>query len=269
MSKYRTALDNGIERLFHYQSYKTEFLENTIVHGIVRFARASEFNDPWDCKPSFHVPDDKDRLRLLIDFMYSASERHTPEVDPTKRKAHADHLLNHPQELRKLLADTAGQMWTQMDRRYRMYCLSTEPDCPLMWGHYADHHRGVCLEFNAKTDFGSAIQVNYSAGYPQFSLDDGGDLSPFHSKSADWCYEEEYRLIAQEHGHELGTGTLMTHDDGLFDLRQGVLVSVIVGACACEATLRDITDMAKASGILVRKATRVHHRYELTIDPPI
>jgi hypothetical protein len=114
MSNYRTALDNGIDRLFHYQSYKPAFLENTMVHGIVRFARASEFNDPWDCKPSFHVPDEKDRLHRLIDFMYSASERHTPEFDPAKRKAHADHLLNNPEELRKLLADTVkcGPKWT-------------------------------------------------------------------------------------------------------------------------------------------------------------
>jgi hypothetical protein len=61
----------------------------------------------------------------------------------------------------------------------------------------------------------------------------------------------------------------MTHDDGLYDLPQGTLVSVIVGAHASETTLREITDLAEASGVLVRKVTRAHHRYELSIDPPI
>jgi hypothetical protein len=185
MRRYRTALDNGIDRLFHYQPYKLKFIENTIKRGIVRFARASEFNDPWDCKPSFHVPDDKRKLRRLVAFMHNASERRTPEVDPAERMTKAKYYLSHPEELRRVLAATAAEIWAQMDRRYRMYCLSTKPDCPLMWGHYADHHRGVCLEFNGKTDFGSAIQVNYNAEYPQYSLDDGTDISPFHSKSAD------------------------------------------------------------------------------------
>jgi hypothetical protein len=59
MPRYRSALDNGVVRLFHYQSYRLEFLENTIRNGVVGFGRASEFNDPWDCKPSFHVPEDE------------------------------------------------------------------------------------------------------------------------------------------------------------------------------------------------------------------
>jgi hypothetical protein len=62
MPTYRSALDNGIERLLHYQKYRPEFLENTVKHGIVRFSRASEFNNPWDCKPSFFVPDNEREL---------------------------------------------------------------------------------------------------------------------------------------------------------------------------------------------------------------
>jgi hypothetical protein len=39
-----------------------------------------------------------------------------------------------------------------MDRRYRIYCLSARADSQLIWGHYADHHRGVCLEFDERTN---------------------------------------------------------------------------------------------------------------------
>jgi len=138
-----------------------------------------------------------------------------------------------------------------------------------MWGHYADHHRGICLEFNARTsDFCQAIQVNYSAEYPQFSLADGTDLSPFHSKSADWSYEQEYRLIAQEAREAVGSGTLMTCD-GFYQLSEGSLRSIITGACAPETTWCEIAEIARPEGILVRKATRVPHRYALIIDPPL
>jgi Protein of unknown function (DUF2971) len=238
MPTYRSALDNGIERLFHYQKYRSEFLEATIKQGIVRFGRASEFNDPWDCKPSFHVPEDECELRRLVDFMQRASERHTPQVDPAYRNARAEQYLANPDQLRRDIADASALMWAQMDRRYRLYCLSTKPDCPLMWGHYADHHRGVCFEFNVHTsDFCQAIQVDYRAEYPQFSLADGTDLSPFHSKSADWSCEQEYRLIAQETSEALGSGSLMTRD-GFYQLSGGSLLSIIIGACAPESTCR-------------------------------
>ena len=139
-----------------------------------------------------------------------------------------------------------------------------------MWGHYADHHRGVCLEFNARTrDFSSATEVNYNANYPTYRLDADKDLSPFFTKSADWAYEEEYRLVAQEASEALGSGTLMTHDDGMFQFSEVALVSVIIGSSATDTTRREITDLARGSGTLVRTATRLPHRYELTFDPPL
>jgi Protein of unknown function (DUF2971) len=127
-------------------------------------------------------------------------------------------------------------MWAQIDRRYRINCLSARSDSQLMWGHYADHHRGVCLEFDVRTpDFSLAIQVDYNAAYPNFSLVDDSDLSPFHTKSSDWAYEQEYRLIAQEESEALRPGTLMTRD-GFFQFSECALVSVIIGASASDDT---------------------------------
>src|SRR5215510_711247 len=54
-SRYRSALDNGVDRLYHYQRFDEEHLENTIVRDLVRFTRPSSFNDPWDCKPVFSL----------------------------------------------------------------------------------------------------------------------------------------------------------------------------------------------------------------------
>jgi Protein of unknown function (DUF2971) len=136
-----------------------------------------------------------------------------------------------------------------------------------MWGHYADHHRGVCLEFDVQTpDFSLAIQVDYNAAYPNFSLADDNDLSPFHTKSSDWAYEQEYRLIAQEENEALRPGTLMTRD-GFFQFSECALVSIIIGASAGDDTRREVRELARSSGLLVRTATRVPHRYELTFDP--
>lgn len=270
LPKFRSALENGIERLFHYQPYKFEYLENTIRRRLIRFSRASGFNDPWDCKPSFSVPEERNEIERLVHFMHAASVKHTPKrMDQAEREARTKHYLENPSQLRADLASASAEMWAQMDLRYRIYCLSARSDAQLMWGHYADHHRGVCLEFDVRTrDFSSAIQVNYNAAYPAYSLADKTDISPFHTKSSDWAYEDEYRLIAQEEGEAVGSGTLMTREDGLFQFSEGALLSVIIGSSATEAASREIKALAHAAGILVRAATRVPHRYELTFTPP-
>ena len=202
--------------------------------------------------------------------MQTASEKHTPERASPEREARVKHYLENRDQLRSDLITASTEMWAQMDRRYRIYCLSARPDSQLMWGHYADHHRGVCLEFDVRTpDFSSAIQVDYNAAYPNFSLIDDSDLSPFHTKPSDWAYKEEYRLIAHEASEALRSGTLMTHDDGMFQFSEDALVSVIVGSSASEATTREIADLLRGSGVLLRTARRVSHRYELTFEPPL
>jgi Protein of unknown function (DUF2971) len=263
---FRSALENGLNSLFHYQRYNAGYLRNTVERRIIRFGRASEFNDPWDCKPEFFVPvDDPKRLRRLVEYMQRASERHTPDIDPAERAARTQHFLHNPHELSAAFTATSAEMWTQMDMRYRVFCLSAKPNSHLMWGHYADHHRGICLEFDVRTSlFSSATQVNYNASYPEYALDSGGALSPFYTKSSDWSYEEEYRLVAQEEAHALAPGTLMTRD-GFFQFSEKALVSIIIGASASTDVIREIREIAGSDAITVKKATRVPHRYELAI----
>ena len=269
MPKFRSALENGLTRLFHYQPFNRGYLEDTIKCRLIRFSHASAFNDPWDCKPSFYVPEDRAELDRLVRFMYAASMKQTPQVDPAARDAAAKHYSDNPGKLRADLASASTEFWKQMDRRYRIYCLSARPDSQLMWGHYADHHRGVCLEFDVRTtDFNSATEVDYNATYPNYLLDDDADLSPFYTKSSDWAYEEEYRLVAQEAEDALCHVTLMTKDDGQFQFSENSLLAVIIGSSATDATKREVEDLVRGSRILIRKATRVPHRYELNFDPP-
>jgi len=156
---FRSALENGLSSLFHYQRYNLAYLRNTVERRLVRFGRASEFNDPWDCRPEFFVPENPDRVRRLVDYMQRASEKHTPHVSPGERTAQRERFLRNPGELRAALTAGSAEMWPQMDTRYRIFCLTAKPNSQLMWGHYGDHHRGVCLEFNVRThSFSSATE---------------------------------------------------------------------------------------------------------------
>lgn len=76
----------------------------------------------------------------------------------------------------------------------------------LMWAHYADEHRGLCIGYH--TDSLKTLKINYdSSRYDP--IDDHFDIGEFNSwidqvvkkilttKSDEWIYEKEHRLIHQ------------------------------------------------------------------------
>jgi hypothetical protein len=164
------------------------------------------------------------------------------------------------------------QMYQAICKGYRVYCLSEKPDLPLMWAHYTASHTGVCLEFDALTApftrDSSATKVEYSAAYPAHDIVTVG-YEPLVTKSADWSYEEEWRLIAEERDFAKSPETIKTDSD-FFILPSGVLKSVTIGCLADEASRQLIDRLVKthAPDVLVRQATPTADRYELTISPP-
>lgn len=71
----------------------------------------------------------------------------------------------------------------------------------LMWSHYADSHKGICIEYDfryAKQDVVNHLYpVQYSDHQFTFKNPAGLDVHPFLllRKSKDWRYEKEFRLI--------------------------------------------------------------------------
>lgn len=105
----------------------------------------------------------------------------------------------------------------------RALCLSEVPDSLLMWSHYADHHVGAVLKFDARSEtadyFAGARPVNYAKKLPSFSdplslvrrflglqVEDAEKYlsRQLFTKSVEWAYEKEWRVLAtiemQEHG---------------------------------------------------------------------
>ena len=88
-----------------------------------------------------------------------------------------------------------------------IYCMSERNDSVLMWAHYGNKHTGYCVEFEASDDtpfFGASQPVRYSTDYPTvdfFSTPREEQVDPiFLTKSLDWNYEREWRIIEHEHG---------------------------------------------------------------------
>lgn len=92
-----------------------------------------------------------------------------------------------------------------MAERYGLICLSQDWKHPLLWGHYADKHRGVALGFDAEKSAGF-IPVEYHPErltLQEFGLNSLSDISEqemmrlLTMKFSAWSYETEYRVFCR------------------------------------------------------------------------
>ena len=104
-----------------------------------------------------------------------------------------------------------------------LLCLSEVHDDILMWAHYADCHRGVCLIFDpAEPFFATAQPVHYREERPHVnplvhSKDQMLDAAMF-TKSDHWSYEREWRVLQYQKGA------------GAYTVPAGALMQVVLGA---------------------------------------
>lgn len=188
------------KKLYKYYSFSKYW--DTALNGKVYLSHPSEFNDPFECKPHY----DFAHLEIWL-------ANNTPTFL----------LLGTPP--RQMLKKTLKNFWWLYKRKYlehfekyRLSCFTTKHENLLMWAHYAASHTGFCLEFvtNQKALLGTGKTELYKVCYqPErpivrpslflgklsvLSVIEAEELSQkiFHSKSKEWEYEDEWRIVSQE-----------------------------------------------------------------------
>lgn len=195
-----------ITKLYMYKPpncYTLDILRNYCLWA----AKPERFNDPFDCDLEISVG-------ITEDNMLAAIRRHRSESTLAQYKASkldADGKFI-PEERRRV--DNEIQKFIKKNRNMGVICLSEVCDSILMWSHYAENHKGVCFEFTRAEDnnFGdleSCSPVKYDRYYPiidlrQMLLNQDGETfeSMMKTKSGDWAYEKEWRLITEEGDQE-------------------------------------------------------------------
>jgi DNA-directed RNA polymerase subunit RPC12/RpoP len=91
-----------------------------------------------------------------------------------------------------------------------VFCLTEANDNILMWSHYADGHRGFCIEFerSESNELGgeSCVPVIYPKdnAVPNFKLKALAERKAFAriatTKAKLWVYEKEWRMISRDPG---------------------------------------------------------------------
>lgn len=193
----------------------------------VFYSAPSKFNDPFDCRLQF--ADERILVADLRRLIHSEVS-----IKQGTQKANEVAMNLNPQLQKLPQAEIRSSLQAALRHQFEnrgVCCFSEVCDNLLMWGHYANGHRGFCLEFDTSYPlFYRVHPVTYSANLPLVSVresiyDDG--LEPMFraavlTKSVDWSYEKEWRVL-----HEAA--------DTVFHYGVGAFKAVYFGAAIAAA----------------------------------
>ena len=220
------------KRLFKYRALTNRTLD-MIVSDEVYFADPSTFNDPLDTRPSLEADLDNEKLELLLRRLVERRIKAEKTAAAKSIRYKGPRTVDHIERLSRRQADRlvrdieyhasnpdyAGEKtrkfllrhWIE-DELLRQYdkgivSLAERSTCPLMWSHYGDQHRGICIGYSVPERVAETIhKVEYRGGRlvqagrvaAMLEGDEPArrevDEAVLLRKAGSWHYEREWRL---------------------------------------------------------------------------
>lgn len=167
---------NAPRVLYQYrpiESYNVDNIKNRVIWA----RKATDFNDPYDC---------------LITT--SSMERQIKRI----KRIGTNLLLKELEDMQKAFIDEAQKIRASQ----AVSCFSCICDSLLMWSHYADQHKGMCVVYDYKKlerfSRNLILPVSYGEKIDVFQKDIKGNYVPtdyaFIRKAKEWEYEQEWRI---------------------------------------------------------------------------
>lgn len=185
----------------------------TILNNELRISAPSEFNDLDDCRMPgmFRVPlttKEHDKISKGIELFYPDEAKLENEVLSREILQQIKHFIapyaNDGATLEKIFFSAASisEIRKQIQTTTGVHCFfGDSPDNALMWAHYADNHKGFCIEYEVAIETPGLLEVNYSSKLPAPSVTELL-FSPeetlrriLTTKKMEWNYEKEWRLV--------------------------------------------------------------------------
>lgn len=181
-----------------YKSLENDYAIDALFKNQAVFSNRKNFNDLFDSKNKFIKPTHQQIKSLKPNLLKKHSRDLSKFITKGKYTHEGYDYLNEIETKLNELIDS-----------YVFYCVSSNPVSNLMWSHYANSHRGFCIEL--KSEYLNAEKVTYTRKIPsielldllkyQSGLTDGKHFgkkiwSALRTKLVEWEYENEYRFQA-------------------------------------------------------------------------
>ena len=171
----------------------------------------------------------------------------------------------------KIIEERVDYQRKCISKNYGIFSMTSENDNILMWTHYANSHKGICIRLNVD-QFLNFIKndcvkeklliiwdkVEYQNEYPllnPFILnDDEVVLKSLLIKSWYWKYESEYRFI------------LFENPNRAIKIPIGIIDQIIMGCNISESDKGELVEIAKSRNIELLKADLKRNSFGLDIN---
>lgn len=162
--------------------------------------------------------------------------------------------------------------------KYGILCLTETPDNLLMWAHYGDSHRGFALQFDEihaffqgkdGVAFSSLARIEYAPKRPVLSYSNLEWTVALFSKSSEWSYEREWRLIRHlaAADHVVADGTVH-----LFHVPPDAVRGIILGAMMPpekQSKFHAVLQAPEWNHLQLFNAALNRERFALDFHPPL
>lgn len=236
------ARQNPPSKLYKYRSLagsSAEFSKSILAKSKVYFAKPDELNDPYDCRPHNTLESSAAERKAFVNWVTKGRE---PQLARSARRARVARISAGLKERihEEGFEGVAQAAYDENLRDTGVFSLTADPRSNLMWSHYGDAHRGICIEF----DFEALkplcpLPVTYSGDRPSYNpIKDVATLEElsFLRKSSEWGYEQEWRSVG-------------LWWSGLYRLPNDAVTGVILGARISTDDRKRVEDWVATSNI--------------------
>ena len=183
--------------------YEEKYIEKDDLSSILQKIITKQPNDNIACKSLYsYVPFNKETIDSIV-HEYKYAQQIFNFNDPTDPT------------IRLIKTDDDQKQMKSMFEKIRIACFSTDPCNMLLYSHYTNSHKGICIEYDFKNfngDNQALLKMDYKEGIKidentlqiiaLLSTNDKKQITSFldlfRTKQTCWKYEKEYRVITYD-----------------------------------------------------------------------
>lgn len=183
----------------------------------IRFTSPKDFNDPFEAKPIINEiateAETDDIFREVLDkeiqsslALLNISKIQRIEIEKAIRIEAEKNKAEFKKSYQGLPKYISKSFEKETGSQIGILCLTEKNNNLLMWSHYAESHKGICVEFDTsnpffnqkrsdKDDLYHLRKIDYRSTRPLLTLTKMSAVDCFLTKSNHWEYEQEWRMV--------------------------------------------------------------------------
>ncbi|WP_235695876.1 MULTISPECIES: DUF2971 domain-containing protein [Agrobacterium] len=242
----------------HFYKFRgvSDFTKMIVTRNELYFGSAEDFNDPFDFLPIFTMDGSPTQVKEYLANTQEGRSR-------SDKRKFAAQIMKDPKYrdyVREALQVAEAEL-AKVRKSTGLFCLAARADHILLWGHYADSHRGIALRFKPQKGdgfFETACKVSYEKDRPKLSFVQH-DTVMLHklallTKADFWSYEDEWRIVKE------------TGSKGPHKFAASALDGIVLGAKISDEDERKVRDWVAEAGLNVEWLRASIHKDTFSLE---